>query len=521
MDFQQKERAENLRAAINDAYRELIATAKEEREEGYIVIDNQDAVHQWVNSFPSRLTEEQRGKFSTEEYRSNFRPDGDGAFYGTYFKEVYFKCPVHIKNREIPSLFVFDNCKFDCLYIERCNFNQTIKFETVNIFGGFFLDDCFFNEYVFIKGSSFSEILKGKHRGHVGSSAQTSLRGLTIRDGWPCIIENCRFYNGAKFNESTFGGMMKLKSVEVWAASDFEKLNFEKCTFKKDVHITGLKTCHSEPPSNDINISFRKAGFNDVLNLSVREISSLDMSQCTFYGRVRASGITHGYVRFNNAVFEDGARLLFQYDKAPYFHGAQLHSDSFFPPIETFKDRGLNTQETGKGIEDLNHDASHNYRELRQLAQKNLSDDEVQKFRAMELESRLNTQTAKDETFFSRCYKQINNYGLSLWKPLSWLGGIVVISFLSYWLIWEMFFTTIQQTEVLGKNSYIFYPAFLPNGLQYSISSALKSTLGVFIIALESPQHPWPANILHALFVIISSVLWFFFIFGIRRRFKI
>ena len=126
---------------------------------------------------------------------------------------------------------------------------------------------------------------------------------------------------------------------------------------------------------------------------------------------------------FSYAEFRDGSKFKDTVFKtSPCFHEAVIESNTTLPKAEDLPDR-------------YSPNASNNYRFLRQLAQVKLDDSEVQKFRALELESRLNTHHDKGENVLSACYKAINNYGLNLWRPLYLLIALFAVSLELYTLI--------------------------------------------------------------------------------------
>ena len=204
---------------------------------------------------------------------------------------------------------------------------------------------------------------------------------------------------------------------------------------------------------------------------------------------------------FSYAEFRDGSKFKDTVFKtSPCFHEAVIESNTTLPKAEDLPDR-------------YSPNASNNYRFLRQLAQVKLDDSEVQKFRALELESRLNTHHDKGENVLSACYKAINNYGLNLWRPLYLLIALFAVSLELYTLI-ELQHPT---HEVLAGCP----EALAGKPICPALGNALKSILGIFTFVIKGDVSIWPENAVHFVTIILSSILWFFFIFGIRRRFKI
>lgn len=312
-----------------------------------------------------------------------------------------------------------------------------------------------------------------------------------------------------------------------------ESIALDNCGFKELVFDglsgnTKLKIADSKKNlDNTSNIEFKASTIGDA-EICIKKLAILKISQGSHQTlkleggkidsfKIAAGAQFHKALKVNDVEFIDviASNVEFRktcrftnchFKKVPIFFGADfLHKDvTFF----------------NSSYEDVSsEDALAGYRELKFKMAGISNDIEEHVFSGLEINSRRKRLGPKHfEWWMSWLYKGINNYGRNLWLPFLWIGICFFVGLVFYYLAGNIFELNPRYKELAfykylkGSNEIIqvFYVSFINclGPLRYLISPQ-------FVVASNTCGHI-------AFFTqnLITSILWFFFVLGIRRRFK-
>lgn len=163
---------------------------------------------------------------------------------------------------------------------------------------------------------------------------------------------------------------------------------------------------------------------------------------------------------------------------------------------------------------DFSFDAPVYYRELRKLTHTNNDEEMANLFGALEIKARYRNTELRDDAFdklVGLCYSLINDFGINIFKPLKNLVGLFCLSYITFFVIFNR---SVQLVDVFWSNIDFLSPlkiSFLSClGPLRLLSKFENVSLGSFKLEL-----------IFWLFTLISTLLWYFLIVGVRKRYKV
>ncbi|PPR14978.1 MAG: hypothetical protein CFH43_00993, partial [Proteobacteria bacterium] len=129
----------------------------------------------------------------------------------------------------------------------------------------------------------------------------------------------------------------------------------------------------------------------------------------------------------------------------------------------------------------------------------------------------------------SSILKFIHNYGQDLWRPFKLLGYLSVISFSLYFFLGFTFDEGISCSGIINSDKLNYFDntwvlTTCNNSFTASLTYALGYALGPIGLIVKNGILTPANNFIKLIEVIqftLSSLLWFFIITSIRRRFKV
>ncbi|OYZ13514.1 MAG: hypothetical protein B7Y39_17530 [Bdellovibrio sp. 28-41-41] len=153
------------------------------------------------------------------------------------------------------------------------------------------------------------------------------------------------------------------------------------------------------------------------------------------------------------------------------------------------------------------------YRDLKHKFGENHDDLMASHFGGLELISKHNSISSRLEKVLSSVYKVLNNYGLDPYRPLLWLVKLLCLAFLVWSLSIYSLGPMVPETngQVVSSIEQVFYMTVM------SVLGPLKA-LGIFnILKIQTLFY----QIIIFIFNLVSSLLWFFLLLAIRKRFRV
>lgn len=213
-----------------------------------------------------------------------------------------------------------------------------------------------------------------------------------------------------------------------------------------------------------------------------------------------------------------------QFEEAPSF------LESTFSNNTLFEDCQFNDTASNKSV--------INYRYLKNKTHEIGDEYQSSIFQALEFESRFNTvlknKSYRDpeygvERISSSILKFIHNYGQDLWRPFKLLGYLSVISFSLYFFLGFTFDEGISCSGIINSDKLNYFDntwvlTTCNNSFTASLTYALGYALGPIGLIVKNGILTPANNFIKLIEVIqftLSSLLWFFIITSIRRRFKV
>jgi hypothetical protein len=264
---------------------------------------------------------------------------------------------------------------------------------------------------------------------------------------------------------------------EIVFNSSRANLHFENCTVKK------MRINNGSPIRN---VGFYGGSIGEI-DSGKKEISHLLIADAKVQlGAFQESKIIH--TKFVKVTFAEAPSFIeSKMDKTVFFHNCN------------FLEFNLNSQAF--------------YRELRKHLHQNNDEETAAMFGALELKSKHALLKWKDDKLdwvTSTCYKLINDFGLDTYKPLRWLGLQFIVSFFIFLALCKEQLVY-KETAINGEYGQALYLAFV-------------SSIGPLRLLVKLDSHN-PSQIIgelaFLLLNLVSTVLWFFLIFGVRRKYKL
>lgn len=441
------------------------------------------------------------------------------------FKSCQFKKLI-LKNNHVYGDFRLSSCQLEEVHVTQKNeFYKNVFFTNCSC-----LDHFDFSHNVVIKtftlsgSGNYSNNRAEREEEQAELIPTAELNNNTFKDS--VSINNIVFLNGLILSNSTFGKPSTISNVSV--LTEEIPCTFAGCTFESEAVFSNVKVRardngdRFEKNSLDFgfqHISFYRSRFVSDVTFKDCKLLHANFDSVTFDKEAHwIDCVFNGIANFNNAEFHSTTRFESTFTKSPRFHNTKIHSDTYFPPRSNFQDVS--------GFE-----AAKNYRRLKKICSELESDYESMAFHALELKSNRSFRKTgghedRWESIFSVLYEIVNDYGLNLVRPL-------VLILLAFFIL----FVLSTGTSILTQhspvklasnvddaywlnNTFIHSPHWHTLTLQFF--GSMRAALGPFGLVLPKVIYTtWYLELLNFSVTILSSLMWFFFIFGIRRRFKI
>jgi len=258
--------------------------------------------------------------------------------------------------------------------------------------------------------------------------------------------------------------------------------------------------------------NFDGAGFLEIADFSADkptypelDIGNLSFSETRFTGRCSFANRTFvGNASFNDAVFKDLVE----------FHGGTFHPGMSFHGTRFTRTRGNDDAATEK--------LERSYRTLKRVMADLHARNEEADFFALEMECRRQRRDiGRIVPFVAIWYKRLSDYGRSVVRPLTWLGGLTALAFLFYA---ALFFWI---SGVIPGGPFRHLPAifeftleqmFSPFKIWFSPAGGKTIHEAVRVLLLE--YYPPLVKILASLQSLATIGLLTLFLLALRRRFK-
>lgn len=277
-------------------------------------------------------------------------------------------------------------------------------------------------------------------------------------------------------------------------------------------------------PIEKINSTFLVETNSHVKNISITNISDVSISHSAIDHflikncrtcSVHNSELEHFYA--NDSVFRGKTSFRFvTFHNAPEFFGATLYKDTTF---------------SGCIFPNTPSESLGNYRVLKEFMGDLRNDKDEMRFMSLELKchhDELNFKTIESsfEKICSICAAWFNDYGLSLVRPIWWIiglalfGGIVNSSFNLVTKNPEINVLLVDPDLNASWKTEIYYAS----NLFQSFYLSLINSIGPLKLLLGEPvviQKYLIGQTLSFIQNIVSSILIFMFVTGIKRRFKL
>jgi len=309
-------------------------------------------------------------------------------------------------------------------------------------------------------------------------------------------IQTQLYCEGVISKKFVFGGSLGLFSID--NDSKIDELILEKGTAFYESRIN---------PEKIDDIKSKKSGFyveNSILTNS--DFQKVVFESPTLFSNV----IFNGEINFNNCKFEK--TTIFEeviFKKSPKFHMTEFHQDTDFS--------------TAKFLDFQSPTAYRDYSTLKHHMMKLDADSEAHRFHAHELKSRFNTILKKRcwfdiERFSSWFFKITSDYHQNLFLPLIWLLLITVI----FMGIYNYNDAITCVDKVWDRNAWL--SKICVNPTKRNSVYALHQTIAPFTALLEN--NPWNIQTYAMKFMsfihsTLSTLIFFLWILGIRKRFKL
>lgn len=301
-------------------------------------------------------------------------------------------------------------------------------------------------------------------------------------------FEDCHFAQGVDFHKAKFAD-----NVAQFKNAKFSGSNANFFDLRVDggsLHFEGAQFIR-------VDANFGTSGILKGADTNTYAIRVADFEGATFSGK--AKFINRRFcnrTNFKNVTFE----------KAPLFHGSELHQDTTFPPIENFKD----TKSNG---------AAHAYRTLRLAMKQQEAHEEEAMFWALEQRSKRNNLDLKQPKNWlpwslSWAYDLLSNYGLNAGLPARWLGGWIIYSAVIYACVAGSLEKLTRLDHWLGAFGFSIAQMARPFFIWGDYDGAdIKAALG-------SDVFSFLIKMLATVDSIVSLTLIALFILAVRRRFR-
>ena len=231
--------------------------------------------------------------------------------------------------------------------------------------------------------------------------------------------------------------------------------------------------------------------------------------------RIREIFFIKGSLR--NVYFSSSIERFLVFEKTNFQKAPLLPSKGVLDNTEHINFSGCSFNEFSKTATGI-------YRLNKEFFEKRKNEAEKTRFTSLELRSRGAGLKWSVSDFFEKIasiiYYQLNGSGFSLGRPLLWLGGLTFVAFILYWC---GDLTTINEN--FKNYQYKDWILDIKNrgncgqSLYYSILNSLGPLRLIPMTQVVVAKHWWVQTIsfVHGF---LSTVLWYLFLMGIKKRFK-
>jgi len=320
---------------------------------------------------------------------------------------VVFPAEITITERRVAKMFRFAEAQFlgGLQFHADQGITEEISFERASFKGNIDFTYSQFRSHTNFRHAKF-------YKQNEGDSPSFSSCKFRAAD---TIFENAEFHNGARFVAAEFATRAQFEKAKFWGEAKFSRSTFigdacfEKATFKDGRAMFDGTVFSARLIANNAEFIKVDVDFSD------------GMSDKPFQYVNFESSMFDGELNFNNRKF--ASTTIFKgctFHKAPKFFGSVLHEDTTFPPEKNFLDR-------------KSADAGRCYRKLKQDMEQFRARQEEAMFYALEQESmRASSNMPRIVKGFSWLYDKSARYGLSLGRPLIWIGAVFITSWIFY-----------------------------------------------------------------------------------------
>jgi uncharacterized protein YjbI with pentapeptide repeats len=468
-----------------------------------------------IKSFFVKIARVYDSVISSAHPKVPFRWDNSGRILGDiHLKGLSFSCPFNLSElwpypRPLLSIS-FDKCHFGAFYLDNLkeiscgpDYSSRLHFRECSI------------DYLSIKKSTIKDL---------------NFDGGEIK---ATELEDANFMRGITVNGTRFDEYFSIKKCVISKNLLFSQITSQKNFFMDDCSIESFvfsnsNVHHNHSIGSDYDLVskvfegqnyVRSSDYSFIIkNTSIRDAN---FSDTKFHSSVLIENTKFlEAAKFSKAHFQN--QTIFDkvvFNKSPKFHDATFFQDTGFIEVE-FKDF-------------KSRDAWRDYRTLKIAMEKFGSEHEAQEFHSYELKSRYNTllpawpqishpnYIEKISSFFLSIFTDYNN---NLWLPIIWLFLGAIIGFDVYYGFDAVTCSALKPGTFDPHGTWLEYVCERNFKLERSILYSLQASLWPIGIAL-SPEILQPKylgiKLFHAIQLVFSTLMLFFIIFGVRRRFKI
>ena len=291
-------------------------------------------------------------------------------------------------------------------------------------------------------------------------------------------------FNEIEIDNSQFSNVIfNVKELSI------QNSNFSKIIFKEGTSVHNIKICNlNKKEKNQNTCELIAKNLKDVRQL---EFAHAKLGHCNF-----DSTIFEGYTSFQDVEFNN----------APSFFASKFYS---------------NTQFLSSKFKDFSNESIHKYRHLKNEMGKfnNLHDENY--FAGLEMKARGKNLSLYYDFFEKLCSIAawvLNDYGISLFRPFCWLISIWIFG--TWYFEFDVNFTLSQ----INKIEPVWHKEVRQSPIIFkSMFFSLINALGPVRIFIDEPifvSKNISTQIIVFLINILSSVLWYLGITGIKKRFR-
>lgn len=385
---------------------------------------------------------------------------------------------------------------------EKFGWSDTPSFFVVDVTNHVFEETLFLSGYVFLTGALFNGATFNKMVSFDNATFEQDAYFIASKFNDGAIFSGAIFKHGAVFNNACFYHIANFNYSKFEAVASFECVEFQF-----EAHFQGT--------------SFNIASFDGVLFSKKVDFSGnsfYNENKLQTFGRISFSG-THfrEQADFSNrefkgsTSFEEFKGQPTQFDVVPLFHNCELHQDTTF--IEAIFPLPSKTDKS----------AARAYNTLRHAMNQQQSTREEQRFLKLELDAeRLMAKDGVRQLYW--IYKQIADYGFSVWRPALTLLTLPILCF-------GMFYgslTSLNHCTSLLSHRCQFDVGLIIQTVEFTLLQSLPP-LGLDKMSdplreeLFQIKHPISSFVLVTL-VVIQKILalfgWFFVALALRNIFK-